>query len=146
MKRRTAKKRLSRLRNSWMLKSPLLKVDVGGYVNDCSGQNGKVLSAKGLYHRGVLADIDIQTENTGCSLCSCGVEPAQPREKIQAAHVDFLREYVLGEQGKTWYGQHWEFYANQAKKILAAADGGETIVDETGRLLPQFSMKHHDAM
>jgi hypothetical protein len=144
IKRRVAKKWLRRFRNSWMLKSPLRKLRVGDAVNDCSGQNGKVLTVRGYYSHKVLVDVDIQTESTGCSLRSCGISPAWPPGEVQRAYVEFLRTWTLGESGKHWYGPQWDFYAKQAERIVAASDAGEILVDDSGKILPQFVLKRHN--
>lgn len=148
IKRRVAKKYLavSLLRRSRQLRN----TGVGDYVNDCSGKNGKILSVSPIYRRigkgkgAFLLDVDLQTENTGCSLLSCGVEPKLSREVIEARHLSFLKGWVLGDGGRTWYGAESAEYreaVTAAERSIGVIESGGHVFDEDGRPLPSFEPK-----
>jgi hypothetical protein len=137
IKRRVAKKYLRRFRHEWMLKrdiqAAMSKLDVGDLINDCTGLNGKILEMDAFYYRigtgkgAILMDVDIQTANSGCSLTHCGVEPALPREYIEARKVAFLKEWTLGEPGEHWYGKGTEKHTAavaMANKIVSTLESG----------------------
>lgn len=146
IKRRVAKKYFNRYRLAWMLQTKATaayKLTIGDYVNDCSGFNGKIQSLEPAYRQvgkgSILIDVDLQTTNTGCSLNSCGVEPALSRELIETQQAEHLREWSLGSGGKTWFGDEWEARAEHARKILALLESGDHIADELGQRLPVFN-------
>jgi hypothetical protein len=145
IKKRVAKKYLA---NSMLRRSKLFRsTTVGDYVNDCTGRNGKIITIEPIYRRigkGVgafLIDLDIQTENTGCSFLSCGVEPKLSREVIEARHLSFLQNWTKGDGGRTWYGADTAAYDQalaRANKAITALTSGEHIFDEDGKYLPGF--------
>lgn len=148
VKRRVAKKRLKRWRNSWMLSRAVqqgCQLSIGDMVNDCTGRNGKILETDAYYRRvsfgWVLFDIDFQTSNTGCSLRNCGVEPALTREQIEARMADYIREWVLSEPGRIWFGDEWQTKTEGSREILAVLESGGHVCDETGELLPEWLAK-----
>jgi len=143
IKPRVAKKYLRRWRHEWFLKAgPLAKLTIGDSVNDCSGQNGQILSMKPRYYgvRGgqVLGDVDITTENTGCSLVSCGIEPALAPEVIEARMVDHMVHWTLADSGKLWFGSQWDTMAAHANRVLQHINAGGHIVNANGRILPEW--------
>lgn len=150
VKRRVAKKYLRRFRREHTLRSEYQRtfsgISVGSYVNDCSGMNGRIVSMTPCYHpvgRGaaVLVDVDFMTTNTGCSLASCGVEPALSREVIEKSILEHHKEWTLGDGGKTWYGTDTEKYAKaveHAQRVISTLENGGHVVSELGELLPEF--------
>ncbi|HYX19584.1 MAG TPA: hypothetical protein VFA98_01920 [Thermoanaerobaculia bacterium] len=151
IKRRVAKKHLRRVRSAWMLsrraQSAFAKLGVGDFINDCTGHNGRIASMVPLYvgfpGGAVLADVDFQTSNTGCSLQSCGVESKLPRAEVERRMLEFARGWTLDESGepgtaKHWYGEDVEAYgraADRARRMIAEIDSGGHVVDEDGQLL-----------
>lgn len=151
IKRRLAKKHLRSVRSAWMLsrsaQAAFARLGLGDFINDCTGLNGRIISMTPLYagcHGGsVLADVDLQTSNTGCSLQSCGIEPKLPREEVERRKLEFAREWVLDESGepgtaKFWYGSDTKAYeraADFARRMIAEIDSGGHVVDEDGQLL-----------
>ena len=149
IKRRVAKKHLPK----WFLRRDVQKkfgaLGLGDFINDCSGNNGRILEMTPCYARlarcrgQVLCDVDFVTTNTGCSLRSCGIEPKLAREEVERRKVTFAREWTLDESGqpgtaKYWYGADVEKYeraASYARKLIAEIEAGGHVVDEDGMLL-----------
>jgi len=154
IKRRVAKKYLRRFRISWFLgkrANEFAFLGVGHFINDCSGNNGRIEEMSPHYYpvgqRGaVLVDIDFQTTNTGCSLCSCGIEPKLSREEIEKSKVEFARNWALDESGvpgtaKYWFGKDtakYEKTVDYARRMIAQIESGGHVVDEDGMLLPEW--------
>lgn len=147
IKNRIAKKRLTRWHQGWMLRSELADLGVGAIINDCSGQNGRVLELSPEYRtvgrRGgeILSDVIIVTDGIGgCSLCNCGIEPQLSQEVIEKRMVEHARGWTLGVGGKTWYGDSPKYPAiiEQANLIISTVESGGHITDHNGRLLEQY--------
>lgn len=152
IKKRVAKKWLRYFRNNWMLnprnQKDFANLTIGDFVNDCTGKNGRVTEIKPVYRRigkgkgSVLLDIDLMTTNTGCSLCSCGIEPKLSREEVERRTVEFAREYWLGESGKTWVGGEdtaaYKMISAHAQKLIDAVESGIHITNEDGETLPEW--------
>lgn len=154
IKRRVAKKHLRRSRISWILGHKAREfalLGVGDIINDCSGNNGRITEMTPWYHPvgksgAILIDVDFQTTNTGCSLCSCGIEPQLSREEIENRKVAFARDWALDESGvpgtaKYWFGKDTAAYekaADYARRMIAEIESGGHIVDEDGMLLPAW--------
>jgi len=117
---------------------------VGDFVNDCTGMNGKIIEIRPVYRRigkgvgAVLLDVVLITENTGCSVCSCGVEPKLSREVVEFRHKEFLKDWLLGDGGKNWYGDKYPEEKARAERIIDVLSTGGHITDEDGRLLPEY--------
>jgi hypothetical protein len=150
--KRLAKKYLRKFQNSWMLKSNVQKemanLDIGDYINDCTGLNGQIKEIFPIYRRigmgkgAVLIDVDITSANTGCSLCHCGIQPAQSQKDIEDRKLSFAKNWILGEGGETWYGKdspkHQEAVAN-AKAMIAILESGGHVTTDKGEMLPEFA-------
>jgi hypothetical protein len=151
IKKRVAKKRLKRFSNGWMMEpqaqAKLSSLRVGDFVNDCTGNNGKIKKLYPIYrrigkgHGAVLLDVDLDTTNTSCSLCSCGIEPKLTREHIEARKVEFLKEWTLGDAGEHWFGKDTEQHLaaiERANKVISVIEAGGHVCDEDGQLLPEY--------
>lgn len=151
IKKRIAKKYLRRYRMERFFKPDVMKrftdLGIGSYVNDCSGFNGKITEMYPTYRRigkgkgAVLLDVDFQTENTGCCLGSCGVEPALSQEEVEKRTLAHLKAWTLSDGGKTWYGEGTEDYLKavaRANQIIKVIEEGGHITDEFGKRLPEF--------
>lgn len=147
IKPRVAKKWLRRFHNDWMLHHPLLShLTIGDIINTCSGLNSKILSVKpdyisigttGRCH--VLVDVDIMTTDTGCSLSHCGVEPALPREVIEARFKDSALEWTLTDTGRLWWGDDYPRHEAMAHRRLQALERGEHFISQEGRMLDEYN-------
>jgi hypothetical protein len=148
IKRRVAKKYLTKWRQGWMLHAPqFAHLGVGDFVNDCSGQNGRILKCRPEYfpvgNRGatILSNVDFVTENTGCSLVGCGVEPKLSQEEIEKRMVDHHLNWTLSQGAKTWFGEGSPDYqkaVERANLIISTIESGSHVVDQDGRLLDQY--------
>jgi hypothetical protein len=146
IKRRVAKKYLTKWRQSWMLKNKSLShLGIGDFINDCSGFNGKILTLEPDYisvSKGfVLCDVDIQTSNTSCSLISCGVESKISQSLIENRIVKFHKEYTLTELGEHWFGKGSDDHKiaiEHANRIINQIESGNHITTEDGELLEEF--------
>ena len=147
-KRRIAKKYLHRWVNDWMLDaSDLAQVGVGQYINDCSSFNDKIAELRPVYRRvgkgrgAVLLDVDITTQVHGsCSLRDCGIEMVSP-EEVQKRIVSHLKEWVLGDAGKHWFGAEWEKEAERARRLIQRVEDGLPIVNVHGGRLPEEEIR-----
>ena len=142
IKARVAKKYLHRYPIHYFVEQHNVfgSLKVGDYINDCSGYNGAITAIEPDYlhiSRGeVLYDVDIQTSNTSCSLIHCGIEPELPRQEIILRKMSFIEQWVLGQGGKTWYGNKWEKEAEQARQTLADLQvGGHHTIGSRGERL-----------
>lgn len=143
IKPRVAKKHLNMDScGSWLLEQArksrwLRDLKVGDLINECSGFNSEIVSMYPAYHqvRGgwILYNIEFQTKTTGCSLLGCGVEPPLSREIIEEQYVRFTREWIMNEQGKTWFGATWPEEAQKAQAMLDFIAAGGHIADEYGQ-------------
>lgn len=151
VKRRIVKKYLRRFHRQHTLSDEYRKrfdgYGTGSYVNDCSGLNGKITEMTPCYYsvgrRGgeILVDVDFMTTNTGCSLASCGVEPALDREVIEKRILEHHQRWTLGEGGEFWYGKGTEQYqkaTDHARKIIDVILSGGHVVTEQGEPLDEF--------
>jgi len=151
IKKRVAKKWLRHFRNTWMIgawaQREFSTLGVGDFVNDCTGYNGRIQEINHIYRRigkgkgAILLDIDFQTSNTGCSLCSCGVEPKLSREEVERHSIEFAKDYWMGEGGKTWLGGDTPEYRKSlafAQKMIFHIENGFHITDEDGQILTEW--------
>jgi hypothetical protein len=115
-------------------------------INDCTGFNGVVLNIEPDYYpvnRGnVMFDVSLTTENTGCSLTHCGIEPPLPRDEIEKNHIHFMENWFFGDGGKMWYGgldnpKHKAEIEFTKHKYHVLKNGGH-IADSDGKLLSEF--------
>ena len=93
----------------------------------------------------ILIDLDITTTNTGCSFRSCGCEPKRSQNEIETKSIGFLREWVLGKSGSSWYGDDTDAYQrsiDRANRMLAAVESGGHFTNEDGQLLEEFKSTH----
>lgn len=150
VKSKVAKKHLGQgVRWFWKNRPEFRAMTIGGVINDCSGLNRTIAAIDPFYvpvgRRGgrVLFDIDFtSTEGAGCSLISCGVEPARSQEQIEKSFIEHMDGWFFGEGGKTWYSgldnpEHQIEIQRQILKYETVKNGGH-IVDEAGRPYPQF--------
>ena len=145
IKSRLAKKYLNRWSIGHFLKKDVRakfgNLKVGDLINDCTGFNGAIIEIQPEYiHRfgaWLLTDIDLQTENTVCSLTACGIEPELSRDVCEARHLSFLEDWVFGKGGMTWYGDPQSEQTKEGiarhKKTLDILKSGGHIADERGR-------------
>lgn len=148
IKGRVAKKRLRRWGFGWFLRRSVqrdfARLGVGDFINDCSGNNGRILEITPFYRpygRGrILVSIDFQTTNTGCSFGSCSTEPKLSQEEIEKRKIAFARDWYLDDSGdpgtaKHWFGSDVERYERGlafTKKMIAHVESGGHVVDEDG--------------
>jgi hypothetical protein len=149
IKRRVAKKYLSKFKQTWMLKADhLSRLGIGDFVNNCSGFNDLILKMRPQYVAcgggQVIIDVDLMTENTGCSLCCCGIEPKLSREVVEQRLVDHYRKWTLGEYGKLWFGEGSPDYVKaveHANLIISTIEAGQHVTNEDGQLLDEYKRK-----
>lgn len=155
IKRRTAKKHLRRFQERILhlsAQKSYAALGLGDFVNDCTGENGRILEISPIYGsvgqgRGaILLDIDLITENTGCSLCHCGIEPKIPREEVERRMIAYAKGWTLGPNGKYWFGGEddpkYMKAAERARRLIEIVESGGHITDEDGRLLPEFALRN----
>jgi hypothetical protein len=161
IKSRVAKKYLHKWRFGWPLRKDWQRefsnLGIGDFINDCSGNNGRILEMTPFYSRcgrgQILLGVDFQTTNTGCSLGSCGIEPKLSREVIEERKIEFAREWFLDESGepgtaKYWYGTDVAKYERMkalALKLIAEIESGGHVVDEDGMLLEAWRRYEREA-
>jgi hypothetical protein len=147
IKRRVAKKYLGKTILLLSKNVEMANIDIGNFVNDCTGFNGRVTDMIATYRgigkgRGqILLDIDINTTNTSCSLCHCGVESKVSRDEVEARSIDFMKNWTLGEPGKKWYAGDEEKYQKviaRANKMISLVEAGGHFTNEDGELLEEF--------
>jgi hypothetical protein len=149
IKRRVAKKYLTKWRQTWMMKNEsLTHLGVGDFINDCSGFNGKISKLYPEYisvSKGfVLSDVDIDTGNRSCSLCNCGVEPKLSQIEIEKRIVEYHKEYTLTALGEHWYGKGSDKYnaaVDHANNVINHIESGHHITNDDGELLDEWRTK-----
>ena len=170
VKRRVAKKYLAKFRQTWMLgphAEDMRSIGIGDFINDCTGFNRRiakmhpsyVVVGRRRYHWDepkpetgarsgngfILIDVDIVNDQGGCcSLASCGVQPKLSVEEIESKTLEFIREWTLGDGGKTWFGKDSDDYkkaVERANKIIAQIESGGHITDSDGQMLEEFSSR-----
>ena len=157
IKRRVAKKYIRFFGNAWFMRSAVqakfARLGLGDFVNDCSGMNGRLLEIHPVYRRvasgrgSVLLNVDLQTTNTGCSLCGCGIEPKLSRDEVERRKVEFAKSWALDDSGlpgtaKYWYGSNvaaYEKTVEHSKKLVTEIESGGHVVDEDGLWLPGWA-------
>ena len=149
IKRRVAKKWMTRFRQTWMLKAThLSRLSVGDFVNDCSGFNAVILEMQpdyiGVRGGQILFDVSLQTENAGCSLCSCGIEAKLSQEVVEQRTADHHRQWTLGESGKLYFSEGSPDYVKaveHANLIISTIESGQHITNQDGQLLDKYKRK-----
>lgn len=146
LKRRVAKKRWRHIFN---VPEDLAALDVGDWINDCSGFNRRIAKIEPDYYRTgggwLLIDIQIVADDGACcSIMNCGVTPKVPRDQIEAEHLDFLKSWTLGPDGQTWFGPEWPTVAARTRAFLKDVEQGMRFTDEDGRKTVDIQTKYKD--
>lgn len=122
-----------------------LTLKPGDLINDCSGFNVVIHEVEPDYWRSprrrgwAITNVYFTLDPHGsCSLLHCGVEPARPRDELEA---EFLANYghpTYVDQLRQWYGDHWPDFNEHTAKLsrqLETLRAGGHILDERGILL-----------
>ena len=169
VKRRVAKKYLTKFHSKWMLhhQNDMGSIGIGDFINDCTGFNRRIAKMIPEYaivgnrrmrwcepkretgarsgNGFILIDVDIINDQGGCcSLASCGVKPKLSVEEIESKTLEFIREWTLGDGGKTWFGKNSDDYkkaVESANKIIVQIESGGHITDSDGQMLEEFSSR-----